>query len=847
MKKFYDSGEYFVMSSYRITAVPITEDNEASIGIAKTICEDACYLSSEGNGQTAIEIIRIAGTHTGSRIQHLLIVRTHDASEKNCVIRQEALAKGIISILNQNGYKVDEISFDAYRKLHMNLKSESAWALKKQAIQEYGVQGTYRSPPIVEAVDWKKIYSSLDGSGCSLCIQIIPSLLSEGEHSLVAKNATQCSQAVDGIVPNMRDSLAASSADRWKRLAQNALHPFAEVNIMVLGAVANAALVTARIKQSVYESSFNTVAIPEFSSYSIYNQPWKIAFALRANHDSGLKKWTSDEVSQIFQLPSLNGYFIGIEGNAFSQMPEAELLPETLNGAFTESLRLGKSIFSSQNISLPFEQFLLHTAILGKSGVGKTTLLKQMITQFRQCNIPVLILEPVKREYRDMINSMGNTKVFTVERPITPLLINPFYVPDRVSLGEYRSSLLSAFKAAFSLPDPLPALFEKAISEAYLLHGWTDRSKSSDPDITVFDMVDFIHVFKQVIIKSSYSNEVKGNMMSGGAFRLQSLVERCPRTFDTIHSTAIEDLLSGCSIVEMGCLEPEQKSLISALTLISILAYLKVTRESDANLRNIILIDEAHALLDQGEGATQEEKALNSTMTQLMINVITEIRAYGVGIVFSDQTPSRVGGRMLDNVDNIISFRLSGEEAEMLKQHIGEDERVCDVLPLMETGEFVLKNRFIGSALPIKTEYDPRETSEKHVTDAQIVNIQSRYLATHTKDYCPFALCESVGCKHCALSIREEANKCAAQIFSERYAKMKTPEEIAAHIIKLPKVLLPRLSEDTKELFLKKCNCVAIHLLRRCYLEKDISFSQSAVMTLLADMNKQLQRKEILQ
>lgn len=88
MKKFYDSGEYFVMSSYRITAVPITEDNEASIGIAKTICEDACYLSSEGNGQTAIEIIRIAGTHTGSRIQHLLIVRTHDASEKNCVIRQ---------------------------------------------------------------------------------------------------------------------------------------------------------------------------------------------------------------------------------------------------------------------------------------------------------------------------------------------------------------------------------------------------------------------------------------------------------------------------------------------------------------------------------------------------------------------------------------------------------------------------------------------------------------------------------------------------------------------------------------------------------------------------------------
>lgn len=56
MKKFFDGGEYFALTSYRIKAVPISDDNEVSLTLAKTICEDACYLSSAGNGQTAIEI-----------------------------------------------------------------------------------------------------------------------------------------------------------------------------------------------------------------------------------------------------------------------------------------------------------------------------------------------------------------------------------------------------------------------------------------------------------------------------------------------------------------------------------------------------------------------------------------------------------------------------------------------------------------------------------------------------------------------------------------------------------------------------------------------------------------------
>lgn len=838
MKKFFDRGVYFVLTSYRIKAVPISDDdNDVSLTLAKTICEDVCYLSSAGTGQTAIEILRIAGRKTGSRIHHLLTIRTHDSSEQNCVVRQEALEKGILSLLHQYGFTAEEVPFDGYRRHISAMEADSVWALMKQNIQEYGIQETYKSPSVVESVDWKRIYSVLDGSGCGLCIQIIPALLSDTERRLIAKNTARCAQAVDGVVPNMRDGLAAASAERWKYYAKEIMHPFAEVNIVVTGTVVDAALVTARLKQSVQETTFQTVAVSEYQRYSIYNQPWKISHDLKKLDTVSLSKWTSDEISQIFQLPIQGSYFIGIDRNAFSLMPEVDLLPEQLTCDDKESLYLGRSVYSAQRLFISLEQLLLHTAVMGKSGVGKTTLLKQLITQFQSRSIPVLILEPVKREYRDLVTGMKNSRVFTVERPVIPLLINPFYVPKDVPLGEYRSSLLSAFKAAFSLPDPLPSLFEKAISEAYTLNGWTDISTSEDSNVSIFDMADFVRVFKRVISRSSYSNEVKGNMMSGGAFRLQSLIERCPRTFNTIHSTSVEELLNGCTVLEMGSLEPEQKSLVSALTLISILAYLKSTRQSDHRLRNIILIDEAHALLDQGEGATQEEKALNSSMTQLMMNITTEIRAYGVGVIFSDQSPSRVGGRMLDNVDNIISFRLSGEEAAMLREHIGADINLCDVLPLMAAGEFVLKNRFIRSALPTRMDYSPENEYMKHVSDEHIVKTHTKYLTAHAKDYCPFAFCEKAGCNHCSAAVREEANMFAEQIFAERQLKLSTPEEVAAHIVRIPTVLSSHTNTENAAIFKKKCGCTAVHLLRKCSMENSISFGVQTVTKLLTDMN----------
>lgn len=850
MKLFHAQDTCYTFSAFVIDRIPIlstdAEADDRGELLARTLVEDACYLSADGSDQIALEMIRLATGRPGRPIVHLLAIRCRDRNQRSCNIRHEACEQGMKTALQQNGYQLHEITFEDYLACTRTAGREVVWGIAKAALQERGLQGSYASVPIVEDVDWERIYSALDGSGCSFSVQIIPALATAAERSVIRQNYTKTSQAAEGALANIRDPIAEDVRQRWRVLSEQVNSPMASVHITVQGPSASAALVCARIQQAIRSGPFSVTAIAGYEELTVFDRPWKLCALGNSRGQLPFAKWTCAEAAKLQAFPAQRNVFTGVPGNPFSLLPETELVPGVLTQCGSGQIRLGKTIGSDQPVALPPELFLLHTGIFGKSGVGKTTLLKQLIRHFAAKNIPVLILEPVKREYRGLVREQETAKVFTVESPAMPLLINPFRVPAGVRLGEYRSSLLSAFKAAFSMPDPLPALFEKAITEAYLQYGWTDQSCSADNNVTVFDTAQFIRVFQRVIRASSYSAEVKGNMMAGGAFRLQSLIERCPRTFDTVHSTDAADLLRGTVVLEMGKLEPEQKALVSSLTLISILAYLKATRESAAVLRNIILIDEAHALLDQGDGATVEEKALNSTMNQLLVNLVTEIRAYGVGIIFSDQSPSRIGEKLLDNVDNVIAFRLTGKEAEMLQTHIGAEEDLARCLPLLSTGEMVLSNHHLHQPLALRAHSPVPGRDTAAVSDSDLVRCQQKYLAAHAGQYCPYSQCRGAGCSACSFAVREEANKYSAQLYAARREKLMDPSQLAAHLVKLPEALAAQGCSPAQKNFRKLCACTAVHLIRRCAMEGGIALTENAAAQLLKEVEKQINliRKE---
>lgn len=76
--------------------------------------------------------------------------------------------------------------------------------------------------------------------------------------------------------------------------------------------------------------------------------------------------------------------------------------------------------------------------------------------------------------------------------------------------------------------------------------------------------------------------------------------------FDNYFSIPIEDILQKPTIIELAAIEnSDQKALIIALLLLSILAYVNSNYVGEGGLKNVILLEEAHVLLDADTNAGQ--------------------------------------------------------------------------------------------------------------------------------------------------------------------------------------------------------------------------------------------------
>ena len=79
MKLFHENNHY-CFSSYYIDQIPVLkcQDScfeESQSKLAELLCEDMCYLSSNGNGQIAMEVVRIADEKHGNKIAHIISIQ----------------------------------------------------------------------------------------------------------------------------------------------------------------------------------------------------------------------------------------------------------------------------------------------------------------------------------------------------------------------------------------------------------------------------------------------------------------------------------------------------------------------------------------------------------------------------------------------------------------------------------------------------------------------------------------------------------------------------------------------------------------------------------------------------
>ncbi len=479
-----------------------------------------------------------------------------------------------------------------------------------------------------------------------------------------------------------------------------------------------------------------------------------------------------------------------------------------------------------------------HMLIVGTPGSGKTTFSVGMLDKLWKQGVPFLVIEPAKNEYRALIQSIPDLQVFTPGKNIiSPFVFNPFVLPDNVHLESYKSTLKTAFAAGVSMTTPLDKIFEETINNCYADFGWLDTFTSSDKGRT-FNIADFIKCFQQTFDNIGYTGEV-GNIGKAGIVRLQSLIN----LFDNYYSIPIGDLLKKPTVIELAAVEnSDEKALIIALLLLSILSYVNANYTGDSELQNVILLEEAHVLLDAQSGGAQGDANPSAIAQGLVKRMLAELRSYGISLVIADQSPRKVTTDVVALTDIKLAFRLvESADKQIIADSTNMSEQQAARLSRLKPGEaFFFFNKLEEPEEVITENYRLEHKINITLTDAEIAGL-STYWKENQALLRPYPECDySPYCGNsCDYNRRIFAREIARRIMRKHIhgtkAQGATKQEILSAQYEAVKnvfakiVTITKAEADGEEVTPHLLNCVKMHLFRRIKYETRLQISDATM------------------
>lgn len=371
-----------------------------------------------------------------------------------------------------------------------------------------------------------------------------------------------------------------------------------------------------------------------------------------------LKYWptyyTWDEVKNFIRFPMLyEGENIGIK-------------KETEPSDYAGELYLGKNI---HEISVPLNLLKKHAFVCGVPGAGKTnTMLHICYTLWKKCNVPFLVLEPAKKEYRALAQTdIDDLVIFSPSSGSKfPMAINPFEFAIGLSLSEHIQNLMDVFEGSFPLTPPLPALLDRAIEGVYNDYGWdaddvNDGTKEYPTISELYNRLEF------ELKHTDYDGEVRGNMKSALEMRIGGLLRRdLGNVFDVkLSSVRPEDLIKHPIIIEMESLGTGPSNFMTLMICTLIREVLKANPKGNdgRSIRHVIFIEEAHNLIANETGETVGgEVNPKIAATNYIVKMLAEVRALREGIIIADQLPTAMATEVLKNTSLKIVHRLTAQD-----------------------------------------------------------------------------------------------------------------------------------------------------------------------------------------
>lgn len=487
-----------------------------------------------------------------------------------------------------------------------------------------------------------------------------------------------------------KDESADYTLERYKDLVKTiAGTPHFNVNIKVYAQNSDYAnmLLDAAASEALSEGSYDVVVeTGMFNVNEIINKNLRLLCNTRAPKE--LRFWPTlfflKELVPFTTLPTL------YSGESI-EMPK-----ETAPSYDDSGLYLGKDT-DDYNVYFPLKNLPKHAFLAGVPGSGKTNSMLHLVTTlYSKFDIPFLILEPAKQEYRALVNKpeMRGTTVFSPSSGTKFLLhINPFQFPLKMSLAEHIRNVINVFEGSFSMDPPMPFLLDRAIERVYREKGWLPYmiNQGTLPYPTMGELYDTL---EQILEETDYEGEIKGNLKSVLQVRIGSLLSReMGDVFNVAESTmAPEEWLTRPVVIELEAMGSGPANFLTLMLSTLIRETLKVNplkrKDGSKKPRHVIFFEEAHNLIGpKAEKEAGENANPKIAATAFVVKMLAEVRALNEAIIIADQLPTAMAPEVIKNTSLKLGHRMtSQDDRQLLGSTMSADEVQLERMATFTTG-----------------------------------------------------------------------------------------------------------------------------------------------------------------
>jgi len=517
---------------------------------------------------------------------------------------------------------------------------------------------------------------------------------------------------------------------------------------------------------STQNAKFHLISIPQKNNTPLFKSAARSSANLKLTSDIyELKFWDEkkkqaphfrlhrlvdiEEIKSIFRLPiPSNDYIPGMRKESENTYPSKK---EALIIGHEEKRHVNHVCFKPQDLCK-------HAFIAGVPGSGKTTAVFNLLIQlWERFNIPFIVIEPSKTEYRSLTLIKKNNaysgiakdlRVFTLGNDlISPFRFNPFAVLPGCTINEHISNMETCFKAAMPLSGPLPALLSEGLEKIYDDKGLTGEYILTSEKSYEFPTLDDLYIaMTDIMASKGYEGEVKGNIKTALEVRIASLMRRnTGAMLNTSQNVPdFSELMKQPVILEMDALNKEQTGLMTMFILNCVRTYAKTTRVSGASLAHIIAIEEAHNIIGHVSQQSNDEANPQAEAASYVSKMLAEMRALGEGIIIADQMPTAVADEVIKNTNIKLTHRMVSEDdrQQMAMSMLLDGDDFIDMARLSPGQAFVFMEGWYAPTKVVERNIKADYSIEAPPTHTELIDrlTQNKWFRKNVENVCNLRL-----------------------------------------------------------------------------------------------------------